>query len=104
MVDWSLARQVARLAAGSKTAPVDLGVDLVSLSAAMEGPVASYTGLELGRPVPPVELVSRTEWASSNLDTLSDLLDPVAARLDERLDFAGPFAGALRLGASATLA
>ena len=34
----------------------------------------------------------------------SQILDPVAARLDERLAFAGPLAGALRAGASATLA
>ena len=104
MVDWSIARQVARLAAGSGTMPADLGVDLISLSREMEGPVASYTGLELAAPVPPAELVSREEWAGSNLDTLSDLLDPVAARLERRLEFAGPLAGALRLGASATLA
>ena len=39
-----------------------------------------------------------------NLDTLSHILDPVAARLDERLGFAGPLAGALRAGAAATLA
>jgi coenzyme F420 biosynthesis associated uncharacterized protein len=39
-----------------------------------------------------------------NLDPLSHMLDPVAARLDDRLGFAGPLAGALRIGASATLA
>jgi len=32
------------------------------------------------------------------------MLDPVAERLDERLAFAGPLAGALRLGAGATIA
>jgi coenzyme F420 biosynthesis associated uncharacterized protein len=104
MVDWSVARQVARLAAGSDSMPVDLGVDLVSLSGDMEGHVASYTGLELVEPVPTAELVGRSEWAATNLDSLSELLDPVAARLDRRLDFAGPLAGALRLGAGATLA
>jgi coenzyme F420 biosynthesis associated uncharacterized protein len=48
--------------------------------------------------------VTRAEWAGVNLDTLSHILDPVAARLDERLGFAGPLAGALRAGAAATLA
>jgi coenzyme F420 biosynthesis associated uncharacterized protein len=48
--------------------------------------------------------VDRAEWASVNLDTLSHILDPVAARLDERLESAGPLAGALRAGAAATLA
>ena len=105
MVDWSIARQAARLAAGSGTMPADLGVDLISLSREMEGPVASYTGLELAAPVPPAELVSREEWAGSNLDTLSDLLDPVAARVwNAASSSPGPWPGLLRLGASATLA
>jgi coenzyme F420 biosynthesis associated uncharacterized protein len=66
--------------------------------------VAEYTGLALGEPVPAPELVSRSEWASANLASLAELLDPVAARLDDRLGFAGPLAGALRVGAAATVA
>jgi coenzyme F420 biosynthesis associated uncharacterized protein len=103
MVDWGLARQIAALAAGRGTeepAPFDAAV----LSAEMEGPVAGYTGLALASPTPPAEVVGRAEWAAANLDTLSHILDPVAARLDERLAFAGPLAGALRIGASATVA
>jgi coenzyme F420 biosynthesis associated uncharacterized protein len=103
MVDWSLARQVARFAAGPDR-PADPGVDLAALAAEMEPEVAGYTRLELGSPVPGPELVGRVEWADANLDALSDLLDPVAERLDTRLGFAGPLAGALRIGASATLA
>jgi coenzyme F420 biosynthesis associated uncharacterized protein len=104
MVDWSLARQVARFAAGSDEAPPDLGVDLVELTAEMEAHVSGYTRLPLTGSVPPPELVSRGEWAALNLDAMAELLDPVAARLDRRLDFAGPLAGALRVGAGATLA
>ena len=70
----------------------------------MEAPVAAYTRLALASPTPPAEVVSRTDWAAVNLETLSHILDPVAARLDERLAFAGPLAGALRAGAAATLA
>jgi coenzyme F420 biosynthesis associated uncharacterized protein len=70
----------------------------------MEGPVAGYTQLALASPTPPAEVVSRADWASTNLDALSQILNPVAARLDDRLEFAGPLAGALRAGASATLA
>jgi coenzyme F420 biosynthesis associated uncharacterized protein len=70
----------------------------------MEPAVARYTRLELGSPMPAAEVVTRSEWAGVNLDTLSHILDPVAARLDERLGFAGPLAGALRAGAAATLA
>ena len=66
--------------------------------------MAGYTQLALASPTPPADVVSRAEWAGVNLDTLSHILDPVAARLDERLAFAGPLAGALRAAAAATLA
>jgi coenzyme F420 biosynthesis associated uncharacterized protein len=103
MVDWGLARQVARLAAGSGS-DAEPPFDAVALSAEMEAPVAGYTRLALASQAPGAEVVSRAEWASVNLDALSHILNPVAARLDERLGFAGPLAGALRVGASATLA
>ena len=103
MVDWSLARQVARLAAGS-AAPAGPEVDLAALCSEMEEYVAAYTRLESAAAVPEPELVSREEWASVNLESLAGLLDPVAERLERRLDFAGPLAGALKAGAAATLA
>jgi coenzyme F420 biosynthesis associated uncharacterized protein len=102
MVDWSLARQVARLAAGTGEggATPELGV----LCAEMEQHVGAYTRLEPATPIPGPELVSREEWVSANLDSLAQLLDPVAERLDRWLEFAGPLAGALKAGAAATLA
>jgi coenzyme F420 biosynthesis associated uncharacterized protein len=103
MVDWSLARQIARFASGSDER-VELGVDLRAVCAEMELHVAACTGLELAAPAPTAELLGRAEWAAMNLDNLAELLDPVARRLDSRLGFAGPFAGALRIGAGATLA
>lgn len=103
MVDWGLARQIAALAAGRGSEGV-VPFDAAALSAEMEPAVAHYTGLALGSPMPPAEVVTRAEWAGVNLETLSHILDPVAARLDERLGFAGPLAGALRAGAAATLA
>src|ERR671910_3164552 len=103
MVDWTLARRIAGLAAG-QSAEAAPPFDAAVLSAEMEGPVASYTRLALASPTPSAEVVSRADWAAVNLDTLSHILDPVAARLDDRLAFAGPLAGALRAGAAATLA
>ncbi len=103
MVDWSLARQIARFAAGSDQTP-RLGVNLRSLAIDMQGHVAGYTRLEPVGSIPTAELLGRAEWAEMNLDGLSRLLDPVAERLDTRLSFAGPLAGALRMGTSATLA
>jgi coenzyme F420 biosynthesis associated uncharacterized protein len=103
MVDWTLARQVARLAAGT-VEPVGDKPDLEALCSEMEAHVAAYTRLSLATPVPRPEAVTRPEWTAVNLDALSRLLDPVAERLDARLEFAGPLAGALRAGAAATLA
>ena len=103
MVDWTLARRIAGLAAG-QSAEAAPPFDAAVLSAEMEAPVAAYTRLALASPTPPAEAVSRADWAAVNLETLSHILDPVAARLDERLAFAGPLAGALRAGAAATLA
>lgn len=103
MVDWSLARQIARFAAGSAPAP-DLGADLVALTADAERHVAEYTKLVLSGPAPAPEIVNRADWAEANLDTLGSLLDPVAERLEDRLAAAGPLAGALRSATGATLA
>ena len=103
MVDWSLARQIARFAAGGARVP-DLGVDLATMSADAERQVADYTGLTLPGPPPPPEMIDRATWAEINLDTLSGFLDPVGERLSERFGSAGALAGALRAAASATLA
>src|SRR3954447_5330587 len=103
MVDWALALQIAGFAAGADP-KVDLGVDLVGRTRELETEVIAYTRLTPASPVPAAELFSRRQWAAMNLDSLSHLLDPVAGRLEERMAFAGPLAGALRIGASATLA
>jgi coenzyme F420 biosynthesis associated uncharacterized protein len=103
MVDWGLARTIARFAAGQGTEEGP-PFDAVALSAEMEPAVAGYTRLSLAKPTPPAEVVDRAEWASVNLDSLAHILDPVAARVDERLASKGPLGGALRAGASATLA
>lgn len=103
MVDWTLARQIARFAAGSAQVP-DLGVDLEQMSADAERQVADYTGLTLPGPPPAPEMIDRAAWAEINLDTLSGFLDPVAGRLSDRLGSAGPLSGPLRAAAGATLA
>ncbi|MEX2193690.1 MAG: zinc-dependent metalloprotease [Thermoleophilaceae bacterium] len=103
MVDWTIARQVARFAAGSDSAS-ELGPQLAVLSADAERHVGAYTGLTLSGPAPTPEAVDRATWAEANLDTLAGYLDPVAERLDGRLGAAGPLAGALRTVTSATLA
>ncbi|HEV2076086.1 MAG TPA: zinc-dependent metalloprotease, partial [Thermoleophilaceae bacterium] len=103
MVDWSLARQVARLAAGGERVP-ELGIDLEAVVAEAGEEVARHTRLEPAADIPPPEVLDRAAWAEVNLTTLSSLLEPVAERLGERLSAAGPLAGPLRAAASATVA
>jgi coenzyme F420 biosynthesis associated uncharacterized protein len=103
MVDWSLARQIARFAAGGADKE-QLAFNFDEASERALGQVSAYSGLALTGPVPPVHEVQRAEWTEANLAALSDLLDPVGNRLDERLGGAGPLAGALRAATGATLA
>jgi coenzyme F420 biosynthesis associated uncharacterized protein len=103
MVDWSLARQIARFAAGSSTAP-RLDADLPALVQESAGHLRDYTELELSAPIPEPERLGRAEWAEVNLDSLASLLEPVSERLGDRLSGAGPFAGPLRAVTGATLA
>lgn len=103
MVDWSLARQIARFAAGSAEAEAD-PQRLVELVARAEPEIAGYTELHPAEPLPAPELLDRAEWAEQGVGTLGELLDPVADRLSERLGHTGPLAGPLRVAAGATLA
>src|SRR3954451_25225294 len=103
MVDWSLARQIARFAAGGAQVPA-LGVDLEAMATDAESKVAEYTGLTLPGPAPPTEMADRATCAEINLAVLADLLVPVPELLSDRLGSAGLFAGPLRAVASATLA
>ena len=103
MVDWSLARQIARFAAGNPDAPQS-DLDLSTRVREAEAHVVGYTGIEPSEPLPDPEAVDREEWADVNLTGMSKLLEPVTDRLNERLSSAGPLAGPLRMAAGATLA
>jgi coenzyme F420 biosynthesis associated uncharacterized protein len=103
MVDWSLARQIARFAAG-RPPPASPAIELEDAVSEAAVEVARYTGLEPPDAVPEPEILDRAEWAEVNLATLSSLLDPVVERLFGRLTSAGPLAGPLRAAAQATVA
>lgn len=103
MVDWTLARQIARFAGGADAAP-RLDFDFEAAADDALGQVSAYSGLSLTGAPPPVRAVARAEWADANLDSLAELLDPVGERLYERLGRAGPLAGPLKAAAGATLA
>jgi coenzyme F420 biosynthesis associated uncharacterized protein len=103
MVDWSLARQIARFAAGvGGSATID--ADLQAMVDDAEAHLRDYTALVPAAPIPPPEVVDRAEWAEVNLRALCKMLDPVSERLANRLELAGPLAGPLRAVTSATLA
>jgi coenzyme F420 biosynthesis associated uncharacterized protein len=103
MVDWSIARQIARFAAGSAEAPpYELGLPARVREA--QAHVMDYTGIVPAEPLPEPEAVDRAEWADVNVTGMGSLLEPVTDRLSERLESAGPLAGALRMATGATLA
>ncbi|MGH2745333.1 MAG: zinc-dependent metalloprotease, partial [Thermoleophilaceae bacterium] len=103
MVDWSLARQVARFAARSDDVP-SLGLDLGAFTREIEPAVIEHAQLQPAAALPAAEVVGRATWAETNLESLSSLLEPVSRRLEDRLAAAGPFAAALKLGTGVTLA
>src|SRR4051794_21457560 len=103
MVDWSLARQIARFAAGTEAAP-DMEFDFDASVQDGERHLADYTGLELTAPVPAPERVDRAQWAEINVGSLAHLLDPVTERLYGRVTGAGPLAGPIRTAMGATIA
>src|SRR3954471_15205106 len=104
MVDWTLARQVARFAAGNGAAPALESPDFESRVGATERVLSDYTGLSAVEPIPAPETVSRGDWAELNVRSMADMLEPVTERLGKRFTGAGAFAGPLRIAAGATVA
>ena len=102
MIDWSLARRVARFAAGAPSVAPALPGDLDALAADAEQRVVAYTGLVPGSPLPPPEAVDRQLWAEINLAGMRKILDPLVERLDTKRT--GTMAGPLRGMAGAVLA
>jgi len=101
VIDWSLARRIARLAAGS--APAEpLPGDLDALARDAEQRVVEYTQLIPGSSLPPPEQVNRAEWADINLRGLRAVLDPVTERLQPKVG--GALGGPLRGAAGGMLA
>jgi coenzyme F420 biosynthesis associated uncharacterized protein len=103
MVDWSLARQIARFASGGG-GPAEIDADLQAMVDEAEGHLRDYTALTPAQPIPAPEVVDRAEWADVNLTSLCKMLGPVSERLSNRLEMAGPLAGPLRAVTGATLA
>jgi coenzyme F420 biosynthesis associated uncharacterized protein len=104
MVDWTLARQVARFAAGNGNTPSLDNPEFAERVAATQGKLSDYTGLVPVEPIPAPEAVSRGEWADVNVGSMATMLGPVTDRLGKRFSGAGSFAGPLRIATGATVA
>src|SRR5919204_5025876 len=96
MIDWTLARQVARgvaaLPPAGDPAPFERVADPAAESEAL---VSAYTGLVAAAPVPPPEPVGRPAWIEANLRSLETVLEPAAQRLAGGLGPGGGAVGAL---------
>ncbi len=103
MIEWSVARQIARFAAGAGDS-LPLHADLPSFVAEAEPHLRRYTGLEPSESIPPPEALDRPDWAEINVDSMAALLGPVADRLADRFEGAGPLAGPLRVAAGGFVA
>ena len=104
MVDWTLAQQVARFAAGNGASPSLDEPDFAGRVEATRPVLVEYTGLSPVDPVPAPEAVSRAEWAEVNVGSMATMLDPVTQRLGNRFAGAGAFAGPLKVATGATVA
>jgi coenzyme F420 biosynthesis associated uncharacterized protein len=104
MVDWTLARQIARFAAGNGSAPKLDSPDFEARVAATSPRLIDYTGLVPVGSMPPPEAVGRGDWAEVNVAAMADMLQPVTDRLGKRFVGAGPFAGPLQVATGATVA
>src|SRR2546430_15683472 len=91
MVDWGLAKQIARFAAGAGGPAVE--ADFPALVAESEEHLRGYTQLELSEPVPPPEAVDRATWAGGKPGSMGKLLEPGDERLAKRLERGGAVAG-----------
>jgi coenzyme F420 biosynthesis associated uncharacterized protein len=103
MVDWTLARQIARLAAGAAPDP-GLEPQLRRLAEELAPEVSGYTSLVAADQIPPAQSVTRSEWAEANIDLLASMLDPLAGRIDAGLAGAGPLAEPIRAAGRVALA
>src|SRR4051795_8374920 len=97
MVDWSLARQLARLAANAGSSPPPLpDADFPALVAESERHLTDYTGLAPQGGIPAAETVGRAEWAEVNVAAPATLRAPAPARRGGLLGGAARSAGPLR--------
>jgi len=101
MIDWALARRVAVFVSGETPIPMSPpapppAASLPGLEGMVErsrGLVSAYAELSVEGELPAPEALTRAEWIDANVRSLRPLLEPMTARVGERL---GPLAPAVR--------
>jgi coenzyme F420 biosynthesis associated uncharacterized protein len=88
-LDWGLAERVARRVAGrdplsSSYLAESLRADFSSVTALAEELVADHTGLRAPGPAR-AQVVDRATWVSANVRSMRRLLEPLTARVGERM-------------------
>ena len=88
-LDWALAERVARRVAGrdplsSSYLAESLRADFSSVTAVAEQLVADHTGLRAPGPAR-AQVVDRATWVSANVRSMRRLLEPLTARVGERM-------------------
>ena len=96
-VDWSLARRVALGVAGTGHDPGPFSPPAVEAACADAAKVVvDYTRLKPARPLPPPEVVDRSEWINVGLVTLRELSGQLEARVADGLRAPGPLGSVVR--------
>ena len=88
-IDWALAERVARRFAGREPLAASylagsLRDDFESVTTQAEALVADYTGLRAPGPAR-AQVVNRASWVEANISSMSRLLQPLTARVGERM-------------------
>ena len=100
MIDWDLAIStgVRWARPGPQVSLADARrtvAELRGLAGAVQAPVRELTGLESSETNGPVSVVDRAGWIRANVGGFRVVLDPLAERLSERSNGAGPLLGAV---------
>src|SRR3954447_8727860 len=92
-VNWELARQAAigAVAATEDPSPTDDDQRMLEDTVrAAELQIAEFTGLESPGDVAGVQAVRRSQWISSNIESLRGLIDPAAGRIGAAIERSMP--------------
>jgi coenzyme F420 biosynthesis associated uncharacterized protein len=101
MIDWKTAERIAGMVSGGSDSGERLPGDLAAIAKDSGERVADYTQMVPTAPLPPPEVVSRSEWITANLQTMKPILDPLSGKLGEGM---GPLGAPVRLAGGLVLA